>query len=602
MKQKTNLTLSSYFFDIIFVTKEFIMKLSLITASLLTTLFIIGCSSDGGTKSPIVDDKKDGSLIGYFIDSPISGLNYACGDKTALTGVDGKFSCDVMPVNFSIGDYFLGSITKITPDSKIYPQDLLGLSRDDLASPKLIKLTQFLQSLDDDHNITAQITITKEMREKFSNDSSNDPLSPDKEALKKEIPLPNPVTAMDHLRKSIEPEDYRPADTSDMSKYMGEWVGGGSGWEVRFKQNYGEFISQFAGVDKKDLPFKGEKNIMSLMVTHKTAFAFEVDKNGYIQGTGTISYDLIPNLCGLNALTNNLLNPAVNFFDKIFTLSGMVSIDTSANIVTKSVSFDKQVISAAKSIFDTTDSTAAFIGMDWASQIANEFKSTYMESKQTNDMCGLVSENPKVKGGLSVGPMSLDELLSDASVDVGKAVMQSVLTLDPTNITGFLLNVPGLTQVQYSYKGLEHGAETRKFAISGHIDDKGHMYLYMDGLLDGGSKDLTVEYTVNYTTEKPTFPVWSPFLDKPGIIYPANRKELVYNYENKNEEKKYNVYNPETGKATEKTITVKTPTLKADNETLEFPIATFKDAGTKRNNVSVWHEYEYGWNAYRISH
>ncbi len=506
-----------------------------------------------------------------------------------------------MPVIFKIGNYTIGAISELTEDSKIYPQDLLGLDRDNVEDRKLIQLTQFLQALDDDHNITQRITITEETRKKFDDDGRDDPLPPEDKALKEGLPLPNPVSAMNHLRKSITPENYRPADTSDMSKYMGQWVGGGWSWEVRFKQNYGEFISQFTGVDKSDLPFKGEKNIMSLMVTHKTAFAFEVDKNGYIQGTGTITYDLLPNLCGLNALTTNVVNPAVQLFDKIFTLSGIVSMDTGMNFMTKGIGFDTKIILRAKEAFKYIDLTANFISMDWASLISKEFKDNYIKTKETNNMCSQVSENPKIKGGLSVGPMSLNELLTDASVDVGKAVMQSVLTLDVKNITGFMLNVPGLTQVQYNYKGLENGAEKRTFDISGHIDDNGQMFLNMDGLRNGGSKDLVVEYTVNYETERPTFPIWSPFLDeKPATIYPSNREYIIYDYVNKNVEKKYNEYDPNTGESTQQTVTVSTPTLDTTKETLEFPMATFKASGTKRDGVDVWHEYEYSWNAYRV--
>jgi len=579
------------------------MRLSLITISILisTTLFM-GCGSGDDEKEGKKQEQEvSGGYVGYIVDSPISGLNYECGSKKGLTSTDGKFSCDTMPVLFKIGNYTLGSVSELTDDFKIYPQDLLGLDRSNVEDPKLIQLTQFLQALDDDHNITQRITITEETRKQFEDeDGGGKPLSPEDKALKEGLPLPNPLSAMDHLRKSITPENYRPADTSDMSKYMGQWVGGGWSWEVRFKQNYGEFISQFAGVDKSDLPFKGEKNIMSLMVTHKTAFAFEVDKNGYIQGTGTITYDLLPNLCGLKALTTNVINPAVQLFDKIFTLSGMVSMDTGMNLMTKGTSFDTKIIFGAKEAFKNANSIGSFMGMDWASLITNEFKDTYMKTKKTNNMCSQVSENPKVKGGLSVGPMSLDELLTDASVDVGKAVMQSILTLDVTNITGFLLNVPGLTQVQYNYKGLQNGAEKRTFDISGHIDDKGHMFLNMDGLRNGGSKDLVVEYTVNYETERPTFPIWSPFLEEPATVYPTNREYVIYDYLNKNVEKKYNEYDPNTGKATQRTVTVSTPTLDTKKENLEFPMATFKASGTKRDGVDIWHEYEYSWNAYRV--
>ena len=205
------------------------MRLSLITISILisTTLFM-GCGSGDDTKEGNKQPQEvSGGYIGYIVDSPISGLNYECGSKKGLTSRDGKFSCDTMPVLFKIGNYTLGSISELTDDFKIYPQDLLGLDRSNVEDPKLIQLTQFLQALDDDHNITQRITITEETRKQFEDeDGEGKPLSPDDKALKEGLPLPNPVSAMDHLKKSITPENYRPADTSDMSKYMGQWVGG----------------------------------------------------------------------------------------------------------------------------------------------------------------------------------------------------------------------------------------------------------------------------------------------------------------------------------------------------------------------------------------
>ncbi len=579
------------------------LKLPLITFTLLTTstLFIAcgsGEDSEGNTKSTE-------SKIGYIIDSPIYGLNYECGDKEGLTEKDGKFSCDSFPVIFKVGDYTIGKISSITSDSKIFPQDLLGLDRSNVENPKLIELTQFLQALDDDQNITTAITINRETREKFKNEEGEDDngessLTPEKEALKNELPLPNPVSAMDHLRKSISPENYRPADTSDMSKYMGEWVGGGWGWEVRFKQNYGEFISQFSGVDLEDLPFKGEQNIMSLMVAHQTAFAFEVDENGYLQGTGTITYDLFPNLCGLNALTTNI-NKGVQYFDKIFQLSGMVTVQEAIDFTKLSVEYDSKVFFGAKASQQYDNAINAFIQKDWSKLLQLSVKEAYVDSKKTSDMCTMVNINSKIKGGLSIGPMSLDELLTNASLDVGKSVMDTILNLDVHAVTGFLLNVPGLTQIQYSYKGLQNGPESRTFSISGRIDENGKMYLNMDGLLNGGSNDLVVEYTVNYETERPTFPVWSPFLEnQPGTIYPANREYIVYDYKDQNLQKNYNAYDSRTGDVTPATVTVSTPIIETSREKLEYPMATFKASGTKRNGVDVWHEYEYSWNAYRV--
>ena len=46
--------------------------------------------------------------------------------------------------------------------------------------------------------------------------------------------------------------------------FIGDWVGTGWGWEIRFKQSAGEFGKQFAR-GKLDLPFENEKIIMSII-------------------------------------------------------------------------------------------------------------------------------------------------------------------------------------------------------------------------------------------------------------------------------------------------------------------------------------------------
>ena len=586
-------------------SKTVVKYLSILASSIILT----GCGGGGGTSEN--SSGGAGSHVGYLTDSPIAGMNYACGARKGITDDHGKFSCDTVPVVFSVGDYVVGTISQIPSDSRVFPQDLLGLSRDNSTDPKLVELTQFLQALDDDRNISERITITEEMRNRFKGSGSensggngdggsSEGLPPGKVALKQGIPLPNPVTAMDHLRKSVTPQDYRPADTTDKSKYMGKWIGNGWGWEVRFKQNYGQFVSQFTGVDKEDLPFKGEKNIMSLMVVHQTVFSLDVDQNGNIDGTGTITYDLIPNLCGLYALTNNVVNPAVNMFDKIFTLSGIVSQKNALEATDGLINFDNKILSFAYNRIGNVDTGASFFGKDWASQLSNSVKNTYLEAEKTNNICKTVQPNPHVKGGLSVGPMSLDDLLANASVDVGKTVLQTVISGDLGNVVGLMLSVPGVTQVQYSYKGLKDGPETRIYKISGHIDDSGHMYLAMDGLTGGGSDKLTVEYTVNYKTEHPTFPVWSPFLDDPAVVYPADRTVTAYKYIPENVTQQYTKYDPQTGAAKQESVTVPMMRLQAEEKKVNFPMASFKASGTKRNGVSVWHEYEYSWNAYRV--
>ena len=110
-------------------------------------------------------------------------------------------------------------------------------------------------------------------------------------------------------------ESTKEENPQSIDAFVGDWVGTGWGWEIRFKQSAGDFGKQFAK-GKIDLPFENEKIIMSLMVTHTTHFYLNIDKDGNVKGEGIITYDLIPNLCGLAALTKQV-NEAINMMDKI---------------------------------------------------------------------------------------------------------------------------------------------------------------------------------------------------------------------------------------------------------------------------------------------
>ncbi|NNG27546.1 MAG: hypothetical protein HKM87_08470, partial [Ignavibacteriaceae bacterium] len=95
------------------------------------------------------------------------------------------------------------------------------------------------------------------------------------------------------------------SNNPSIDAFIGDWVGTGWGWEIRFKQSAGEFGKQFAR-GKLNLPFENEKIIMSLMVTHTTHFYLNIDATGNVKGEGIVTYDLIPNLCGLAALTKQV--------------------------------------------------------------------------------------------------------------------------------------------------------------------------------------------------------------------------------------------------------------------------------------------------------
>ena len=160
-------------------------------------------------------------------------------------------------------------------------------------------------------------------------------------------------------------------------------------------------------------------------------------------------------------------------------------------------------------------------------------------------------------GANSVGPSTGGELART----LVKTAMNDAMSLSLPVAT--MLSIPGVTQVQYDYKGLPNGPEVRTFKISGHLEgdvDNTKVRLQMDGDVDG-DKNLYVEYMVNYHKTRNAFPTWSPFLDKPVDI-------------------------------TLKSVRDRLTTLSAT--------AQFSEKGAHRNGVQPWHEYEYNWQAERV--
>ena len=160
-------------------------------------------------------------------------------------------------------------------------------------------------------------------------------------------------------------------------------------------------------------------------------------------------------------------------------------------------------------------------------------------------------------GGTSVGPRNADEL---AQTVVRNAVKDAASFTLPV---GTMLSIPGVTQVEYDYKGLSNGPEVRSFKISGHVEgkaDQAKLYLQMYGAVEG-DRNLYVEYMVNYRGNPSPFPAWSPFLDRPGTISPGF-------------------------------VRMGLNTLSAT--------ASFSETGEHRNGVQPWHKYEYTLRAEKV--
>ncbi len=362
-----------------------------------------------------------------------------------------------------------------------------------------------------------------------------------------------------------------------ITDFIGDWVGTGWGWEIRFKQSAGEFGKQFAK-GKLNLPFENEKIIMSLMVTHTTHFYLNIDKTGNVSGEGIVTYDLIPNLCGLAALTKQV-NEAINMMDKIpsiFKWAGELSKKAIknfnrewydeeaklANSLNEFSSFTKNyavgesgkglskeelkafleewydeastsedVRKLASSIIFNRCATGDYnIGTDLScsvisslpvskeveslgkialgevidqvmSKLSEKYKEKMkgigLESQKGEELCKC-GAGASVVAGNKYGPTTLEELVMQFGPEIlDAAIFQAALGSAPF---GLVLSIPGVTQVQYYYKGLKDGPENRKFKIKGKLISN-KLYLEMDGDVYDGDKNLTVEYQVNYKKE-----------------------------------------------------------------------------------------------------
>ena len=130
-----------------------------LTTALFVTLFTACGGGGGGESTPTTSTTQSA----YLIDSAVSGVSYTTNSRSGMTDTRGKISFNPSDtsVSFKIGGVILGdfNLSRLPSDRKIYVSELLGLTRDVSNDTQLIKLLQFLQSLDSDNNPLNGITI-----------------------------------------------------------------------------------------------------------------------------------------------------------------------------------------------------------------------------------------------------------------------------------------------------------------------------------------------------------------------------------------------------------------------------------------------------------
>jgi len=178
------------------------MKESWIKVVLIASISVVfvACGGSSGDSGSI----EKGSVGGkHLIDSPLVGVEYYCDDKEARkTTSTGEFSCENPPVEFKIGKLKLGTVNRFTFDGNIFPQDLVGISRDDYNNTKLLELIRLLQSLDAGGDIDTAIVIPDDMASLFDDEAINNK-SLEEKADVAGVDLVDKDVAVDHLTNSM---------------------------------------------------------------------------------------------------------------------------------------------------------------------------------------------------------------------------------------------------------------------------------------------------------------------------------------------------------------------------------------------------------------
>ena len=487
---------------------------------------------------------------------------------------------------------------------------------------------------------------------------------------------------------------------------MGDWVGIGWGWEVRFKSG-----------DWNGHP--NEKNsVMTLTVRHLMRFNFTVDAQGQVVGNGEVTYDLDPNLCGVYKAAeqinmaidvlknfNSALSKMRSYATQINQIFGMKSKLEEAEAKEKVESWEKfgkaknddkfgvtkthtspfenmghkaeDISDVAASVWyqrctkgtpvripggltcddlplgppsprtpseeesKSTGEKLADFGKDQAIDLAKDtykklqekdpnfwnHDAQYLYTHMSGEVVDAATEALKEKAKKTLNVFDVQEQPgkdecagipstraagNSFNTPTAASLMQSwnefaesVKNMNPDAAVNVFMNAPGVTKVQYDYKGLEHGPESRRFKIKGYVSgDK--IYLRKDGDVYEGDTNLTVQYTVNLVTTKKQFPTWSPFIDdagadlaKSGKMAQLERISVTCDVKPAKGEGKAEGNSSAKSAATNQcTPHEELQTTYKDSAT---PFATFYKTGEHRNNVQVWHEYEYSWNAFKVT-
>ena len=183
--------------------------------SALGALLLAGCG--GGSSDTVV------STTGYLVDSAVANIDYDCitdGDYNKTTDVDGAFTCKNMnQVRFRLNHLVLGDISALPADGYVFPQDIVGVARDQIENEEVTAMAQLLQSLDEDSNLTNGIQISEEAKRALLEDENFTAPNLDDYAYRAAIHVRTQTEAQEHLRETLQEIVLNAGNGFDLSLY-----------------------------------------------------------------------------------------------------------------------------------------------------------------------------------------------------------------------------------------------------------------------------------------------------------------------------------------------------------------------------------------------
>jgi subtilisin family serine protease len=175
-----------------------------IASSIVALTFLLGAC--GSNSSSTTTPSSSTTVSGFLVDANISGADYTCGGESNVTTSSGAYTCPAgSTIKVSVGSMYLGEKKLPTVDNVIYPQDLLGLSRDNFTDANLTKFARFVQSLDDG-SVAGILTLNQATKAKFTTTQSLGDLNDTEVSTllsNKSIPYVDETTAINHLKEAM---------------------------------------------------------------------------------------------------------------------------------------------------------------------------------------------------------------------------------------------------------------------------------------------------------------------------------------------------------------------------------------------------------------